>query len=168
MNLVSAKILEVAARHIGVRETGGNNCGPQIEAWLARVHQPPGKAWCMAFGWCVLSDALLELNLENPVRPCASVVRMFASIPDRFKSSNPCPGFGAFHQSAKDPTLGHFGWVQDVTPDGSGLWTIEGNTNPEGSRTGGGVYRHTPAVRPTSYFGMGFVDFPQMVIEKHQ
>jgi hypothetical protein len=38
--------------------------------------------------------------------------------------------------------LGHVGFVESFRPDGL-LVTVEGNTNPEGSREGDGVYRRT-------------------------
>ena len=76
MNLLTQTALDIARGFVGVRETGGNNRGPEVEAWLARVGLPPGNAWCMAFAWCCVQDAFSKLELPNPIRPCASVVRM--------------------------------------------------------------------------------------------
>jgi hypothetical protein len=159
MNALTSTALAIARGFVGVREVGGNNRGKEVEAWLARVHQPPGAAWCAAFAWSVVDDACDALDLPNPIKPCASVVRLWESLPASCKLFAPVPGCWAFHRSTDDPTLGHIGFVEYVAADGSGLGTVEGNSNAEGSRTGGGVVRHTPKLRPVSYFNLGFADY---------
>jgi hypothetical protein len=65
----------------------------------------------------------------------------------------------AFHFDTASPRLGHVGFVDDLSPDGKGTYSIEGNTNSEGSRTGGGAWRHTPLLRPLEYWNLGFADY---------
>ena len=157
MNVLTSAALKIATSFIGTVESGGNNRGPLIEQWLTRVYAQPGDAWCAAFAWCCVDDALKLLSLPNPIRPCASVVRLWSILPDGTKSSAPVPGCWAFHRDPENPHLGHLGFIEFV--DGDKTYSIEGNTNAEGSRTGGGVWRHTPAKRPPGYWNIGFADY---------
>ena len=59
--------------------------------------------------------------------------------------------------------LGHIGMIEELDPANEGTYSIEGNTNSEGSRTGGGVWRHTPRVRLLSYWNLGFWDWSAAV-----
>jgi hypothetical protein len=157
MNALTTTAMAIARGFVGVQEVGGNNRGKEVEAWLKRVGQPPGAAWCMAFAWSIVDDACDALDLPNPIKPCASVVRMWEALPAACKLSAPVPGCWAFHRSSDNPNLGHVGFVDAIGV--GGLFTLEGNSNAEGSRTGGGVVRHTPKLRPVSYFNLGFADY---------
>lgn len=158
MNRLTQAALEIARSYVGVTETGGNNRGPEVEAWLRRVGLAPGLPWCMAFAWCCVDDAFKRLALSNPIRPTGSVVRMWLRLPESCKLAEPVPGCWAFHQDADNQAIGHVGFIDELTRDG-GAMTIEGNTNAEGSRTGGGVWRHTPSRRPLSYWNLGYADY---------
>jgi hypothetical protein len=163
LNVLTQTALARARSFVGVRESGGNNRGPEVEAWLRRVGQPPGQAWCAAFAWCCVDDAFRRLLLPNPIRPCAGVVHLWDLLPAACQLDGPSPGCWAFHRDLDangDPTsLGHMGFIDDVSPDGQGTYSIEGNTNSGGSRTGGGVWRHTPSLRPLGYWNLGFADY---------
>lgn len=157
MNRLTQAALEIARSYVGVRETGGNNRGPEVEAWLRQVGLGPGLPWCMAFAWCCVDDAFKRLGLPNPIRPTGSVVRMWLRLPESCKLPEPVTGCWAFHQDADNPAIGHVGFVDALAPGGT--FSIEGNTNAEGSRTGGGVWRHTPSRRPLGYWNLGFADY---------
>jgi len=159
MNILTQTALDIARGFVGVQEVGGNNRGPEVEAWLHRVGLAPGNAWCMAFAWCCVDDAFRKLELPNPIRPCASVVRMWHALPDNCKLTEPAPGAWAFHHDSANPNLGHVEFIDALDPLGKGTYTVGGNTNSEGSRTGGGVYRHTPSLRPLGYWNLGFADY---------
>ena len=158
MNRLTQAAIDIARGYVGVREVGGNNCGPQVEAWLRRVGLGPGLPWCMAFAWCCVDDAFKRLELPNPIRPTGGVVKMWLRLPGSCKLTAPIPGCWAFHQSDENPAQGHVGFIDELAPNG-GAFTLEGNTNVEGSRTGGGVWRHTPSRRPLSYWNLGFADY---------
>lgn len=162
MNIFTSTMLDIARSHVGVREIGGNNRGPQIEAWLRRVGQPPGKAYCMAFVWCCIDDTCTKLRITNVLRPRAGVVRTWGQLPPACYIDSPVPGCLGFHHDIANPGLGHVVIVDALPKDPStGVFTIEGNTSPEGGREalrGGGVWRHTPANRPLSYFNLGWAD----------
>lgn len=52
-DLLRWQIDEIAASEIGVRETGGENRGPEISRYLAYVGLGDGYEWCAAFAsWC--------------------------------------------------------------------------------------------------------------------
>ncbi len=52
-DLLRQQIYEIAANEIGVRETGGDNKGPEISKYLAYVGLDEGYEWCAAFAsWC--------------------------------------------------------------------------------------------------------------------
>ena len=157
MNRLTRTALDIARGYVGVREMG-HNAGPEVTAWLARVGQPPGVAWCMAFSWCVVDDAFKRLQLVNPIKPCPSVVRMWRALPESCKLTEPVPGCWCFHQDDANQAFGHVGFIDELASHG-GAFTIEGNTNEEGSRTGGGVVRHTPGKRPLSFWNLGFADY---------
>ena len=112
---------------------------------------------------CELYDAFRKLELPNPIRPCASVVRLWHELPDDCKLTEPVPGVWAFHQDLDDhgtPTpFGHMGFIDDLDPAGEGTYSICGNTNSEGLRTGGGVWRHTPRIRSLAYWNLGYADY---------
>lgn len=158
MNRLTQTALEIARGYVGVREVGGNNCGPEVETWLRRVGLGPGNPWCMAFAWCCVDDAFKRLGLPNPIRPTGGVVKMWLRLPSSCKLTAPIPGCWAFHQDDANPAIGHVGFIDELAQSG-GAFTIEGNTNGEGSRTGGGVWRHTPSKRPLSYWNLGFADY---------
>jgi hypothetical protein len=167
VNILTQTALGIVRGFVGVQEVGGNNRGAQVEAWLKRVGQPPGKSWCAAFQWCVADDSFRKNSFPNPIRPCASVVRLIASLPAACKLAGPAPGCWAAHEDEDADGhltgLGHIGMIDELDPANEGTYSIEGNTNSEGSRTGGGVWRHTPRVRLLSYWNLGFWDWSAAV-----
>jgi hypothetical protein len=164
VNALTARVLNIARGFVGVREVGGNNRGPQVEAWLKRVGRPPGDSWCMACQWSWLDDACAQMRIANVIRPCSGVVRMFGRLPAATYLDAPIPGCWGFHADTDNPGLGHIVLVDALgSPSEGGVFTIEGNTTSEGARESkgstGGVWRHTPSKRPLSYFNLGFRDY---------
>ena len=51
-----------ALRWLGVGETGGDNRGPEIDAWLAACGVQPGNPWCAAFYSALLRAAGIEMR----------------------------------------------------------------------------------------------------------
>jgi hypothetical protein len=152
-------MLNVARGCVGVLEVGGNNRGPQVEAWLKRAGGKPGDSWCMALQWCILDDACRQLGIVNVLRPRLGVVRTYGQLPPACYLADPAPGCWGFHHDLVDPGLGHIVLVEELPkPPITGVFTIEGNTNREGSRNGNGVWRHTPTMRPLAYFNLGWAD----------
>lgn len=148
---VRLEALRVAATQIGVRETSRNS-GPEVDAYLASVGCAPGLAWCAAFvHWCFEAGAA-SLTLPDPCPKTAGALRlheMASSSQANVYQPEPGDVFVIDHGHG----LGHVGFVESVGPIELAapaarvgpieLVTIEGNTNPGGSREGDGVYRRT-------------------------
>jgi hypothetical protein len=141
METLAAKALAKAIAQLGVQEVPKNsNSGPQVNAYLKRIGLGPGYAWCMAFVyWCV-DEAANELKLKNPLVKTGGVMLQYNTTKLR-KLPNRSKGIKAgdiFIMEFANGT-GHTGIVEKV---GKGLvYTIEGNTNDEGSRDGYEVAR---------------------------
>lgn len=136
----SAALLAAAQSYVGVTESGGNNRGPEIDAWLAGVGLGHGFAWCAAFLHGMGAEAAEQLQCENLVPRVAGVMHMWELANSLFSASVPTPGAAYFVQH--DTMHGHCGIVESVAPDGT-VVEISGNTNAAGSREGDSVQRHT-------------------------
>lgn len=126
-----------------VREHGGPNRGQAVEAMLAAVGLKPGDPWCAAFvSWCGQTALGEEWPLPR-VGGCATL--------GEFAAAKGCLGDLAFYGSvfllwseAKN-RFNHTGFV--LLPAGLGhgagkvFNTIEGNTSPDGSPEGTGVFQ---------------------------
>jgi hypothetical protein len=153
--------LEFAKTQIGVREVTRNR-SPQIDKYhKAGGLDPAGAhAYCVSFlRWCFL-HASVEVGQNNPMPRTARAVGLWTLAPLWTRTEKPVPGAIFCRAVAPgDPnSKGHAGFVVDVTADDM-LVTIEGNTNPEGSREGDGVYQRQ---RPIGYPNLGYVDFSRM------
>lgn len=159
MNQITRQVILEAHKHVGVRETGGPNRGPEIDRWLFRVGSVPGQPWCAAFASCMLADAFKALGLPLTVRLSASAHTLLERCQQAGgRAAEPGPGFlfgidhGLGQQGQK---RGHCGIVVDVNPDGVHMTTIEGNTDRAGSREGQGVYQLTRRIDEAT---LGFAD----------
>ena len=140
--------MSVLANDIKVREVGGNNHGPWVDAILGATGLGTGFAWCAAaieFCCQVAGTTLGPTKGAAAVanwRAWASQNRRIGIIPARGRLAT---------RLNQDGLTGHMGIVAEVRADGS-LRTYEGNTMPgtEGDqRDGGGLYER---IRPAGYF----------------
>jgi hypothetical protein len=157
-NLLRAQMVVEASANLGTKETSRNS-GPQIDAWLRRVHRQPGAPWCVAFAWCMLDDACDRRGLHNPLQPVAGGHLLMHMAKDhRAWSDRPVVGciFGIDHgvDDVTHAKLSHVGIVVSVG-EGGVLHTIEGNTNTAGGREGNCVAEKT---RPTYTISLGYLD----------
>lgn len=156
MNRLTQQVIAEAHRWIGVVEAARNS-GPEIDGWLRRAGGKPGDAWCAAFAWCMLDDAIHALGLVNPMPGTTSVHGLIQQAHQR-QAWWPQPGpgyvFGVDHGHGQ----GHCGIVIDVA--GANLATIEGNTTKVGEREGKYVLVRT---RASSECTLGYLD-PSMLL----
>ncbi len=148
-------VLKIASSQVGVMEQPlGSNRGPQVDEYLRRVGINPASgsfAWCAAFAYWCFDEACKSLTppVANPAIKDAGVIDLWnraASAPHAHRVTA--------HEAQDTPSLvkpgmlflisvsavhGHVGLVEAV--HGSNLTTIEGNSNPGGSREGIGVFR---------------------------
>lgn len=128
--------LEIALSQEGVcEEPKGSNGGPEVTQYLRAVGLNAGFAWCMAFVyWCV-NKAAADMLIPNPLIKTAGVLRQWTDCKLRKlpkTSSGVKPGDIFILRFANG--MGHCGFVYKIN-DGI-IYTIEGNTNEDGSREG--------------------------------
>lgn len=145
---LAQKTLEIAISQIGVEEIPRNsNAGPEVEIYLKSVGLGKGYSWCMAFVyWCTQKSAL-QLAVNNPLKRTAGVLDQFNSRPFLIAFA-PQPGDVFIMDFGKG--LGHTGIVEKIV--GNTIYTVEGNTNNEGSRNGYKVCRKKREIRTIKAF----------------
>lgn len=135
---VAAGVLDLAQKQVGTVEKPKNSNRTKYGEWFGWN----GVAWCSIFiSW-------LYWHAGSPIPPiqtkkgCAYVPTMVAHA---IKTGQWRPK-GTYTPKPGDLIVfkftnraDHIGVVKAVLPDGR-IWTIEGNTNAAGSRTGGGVW----------------------------
>ncbi|MFG1182221.1 peptidoglycan-binding protein [Xanthobacter versatilis] len=148
---LASAVLDVASEQIGVREIPPNsNCGAQVEAFLASVGLDRGNPWCMSFVYWCFAQAAQSLGVPNRVPQTGLVrgawkqaqalttgVRVVTARDAQVDPSLVVPGMVFFLGFSGN--TGHAGIVADNI--NGKLVTIEGNTNQDGVRDGGGVFR---------------------------
>lgn len=142
--------MSVLANDIKVRERGGNNRGPEVEAIIAST----GLAGTGAYAWCAATIefaaevAGVTLGPSDPVSARVQAWRQWASANNRLLT---VPARGRLALFVNADGTGHIGIVAQVLPNGR-LRTFEGNTSSgdQGSqRDGGGLYER---IRPAGFF----------------
>ncbi len=124
------KLLKIAKSQIGIRETTGNNDGPQVEKYLSYTGNHKGEPWCASFVSWVFGQAGLP-------RPRTAWSPSLFPKERRMARAVPAAVFGIYFPDKG--RIAHAGLVEKQ--QGNWLYTIEGNTNLVGSREGDGVYR---------------------------
>jgi hypothetical protein len=158
---LSAQALKVAISQLGVMENPeGSNSGPEVNAYLKSVGLGPGYYWCAAFIYWCFQQASAELGKKNPVFKTAGCLNHWnKTTGKKIKAAaaveNPSllkPGhiFILNHGSG----MGHTGLIEKI--EGGYIHTIEGNSNPEGSSNGIGVFR---LERKIATINQGYIEY---------
>lgn len=123
-----ARIVDIAARELGVREATGHNDGERVATYLNYTGLDSGHAWCAAFvSWCYG-----QAGLPAPRNPWSPALFPHAKTyctggdchqPKVSMRMRPADIFGIYSHSAK--RINHVGLVWDIA--GKYLRTIEGN-----------------------------------------
>lgn len=161
-------VIDFANTQLNVRENPlGSNRGVEVDAYLTSVglRPPPGNAWCVAFTYFCYEQSARQLGIGNPHIKTAGVLDHWSQARLKPKVIRVTAS-----QALADPKLikpgclfiidtgGGFGHSGIVTGVNSGrLETIEGNTNPGGSRNGIGVFKRDS--RKISSINKGFIDY---------
>ena len=153
---VAARALEIAAYRVGVRERGGKNRGPEVDRWVKGVGLDPtgSHSWCVAFVYSCVQAACEELEMLNPLPRTGGVQKLWERTNLALKSRSQF-GPGCIFLMDKGHGKGHVGFIERVADDGLSFTSIEGNTNPGGSRDGDGVYRRA---RGLDEITIGFIN----------
>jgi len=155
------KVLTIAKTQIGIKETPGlQNQGPEVNEYLASIGLSPGYSWCMAYVYWCFRKACTNPARNNPAVKTGGCLLHWSNTNGKKiirddAINNPSkikPGqifimdFGG--------GLGHTGLVEKI--NGGFIDTIEGNTDPAGSRNGYGVFRRT---RKVNAVNKGFIEY---------
>lgn len=141
-SLLASRALAIARTQLNVRELTGKNDGEAVESYLRSVGLGKGYAWCVAFPYWCYRKAAEELNMDNPLPKTGGVLDHLNKTSGKIISPTEaisgdlvCMDFGG--------GKGHMYMVTETfeTPfKDKRAFSIEGNTNIEGSREGDGVY----------------------------
>jgi len=125
---------------LGVRELTGNNDGFMVEKYLKSAGLGKGYAWCASFVNWVYFQCGDTLKLSSPAWVPSYFPRSrLIYVRGGFQTRQPVFGdlIGIYFQSKG--RLAHIGFYDGENSEY--YFTVEGNTNEEGSREGDGVYR---------------------------
>lgn len=151
-NTLAIQALAIAITQNGVEEVPKNsNAGPDVSVYLKSVGLAPGNPWCMAFVyWCV-NKAAKQLGIKNPLIKTGSVLYQYRNTTLR-KLPKTSKGIKAGDIFIIDfgGGKGHTGFVEKF--ENGIVYTIEGNTNDEGSREGYEVARKQRAISSITAF----------------
>jgi hypothetical protein len=144
---LAQRIVELAKKEVGVEEIGGTNCGPRVNEYKAATWLPPDQPWpwCAAFiDWLVMTamaESGKQFTFERPRTAGAWDLENWSMKQDGStwtklnpQASDIAPGDIVIF------TFSHVGLAIDLPAKGM-VETIEGNTDGNGSRDGGGVWR---------------------------
>lgn len=132
-------VIKSYTSQIGAREATGHNDGEEVEKYLLSTGLLKGYAWCAAFvNWNMIQCGVI--TRKSAWSPAWFPIDRIVYLRGRAIKRWPLPGdvFGIWFRSKK--RIAHVGFV-DTWSSGSGLVTVEGNTNRAGSREGDGVYK---------------------------
>ena len=144
---LAQRLVELAKKEVGVEEIGGTNCGPRVNEYKAATWLPPDQAWpwCAAFiDWLVMTamaESGQKFTFERPRTAGAWDLENWSMKQDgsTWTKLNPQAGDIAPGDIVIF-TFSHVGLAIDAPAKGM-VETIEGNTDGNGSRDGGGVWR---------------------------
>lgn len=137
-SVAQSNIRSIYTAELGVREATGKNDGVRVEMYLKHAGVPKGSAWCAAFvKWCL--DKAGIKNTITAWSPTAHNKNNIVYYKQVFKKS-PTYGdvFTVYFISMK--RIGHTGFF-DGDAGGGMFYTVEGNSNDNGSREGIGVFK---------------------------
>lgn len=135
MNLIQTAITQIDYEE----SPRGSNWGPVVKKYLNSVGINSGAPWCMAFVYWCAKEAAVNEGVSNPLVKTGGVLKGWRNIDEKYKVKTPQAGDIFIMDFGKG--LGHTGIIEKVT--GTTLYTIEGNTNNDGSREGYAVERKT-------------------------
>ena len=147
---LAERLVELAKKEVGVEEIGGTNCGPRVNEYKAATWLPPDQAWpwCAAFiDWLVMTameeESGRKFTFARPRTAGAWDLENWSMKQDGStwtklnpQASDIAPGDIVIF------TFSHVGLAID-TPAKGLVQTVEGNSNAQGSREGGGVWKQT-------------------------
>jgi hypothetical protein len=144
---LAQRLVDLALKEVGVQEIGNTNCGPRVNEYKSATWLDPLQSWpwCAAFiDWLVMRamvDSDRKFTFERPRTAGAWDLQNWSMKQDGSTDTKLNPQAGDI--AAGDIvifTFSHVGLaigspVKGIVP------TCEGNTDGNGSRDGGGVWK---------------------------
>lgn len=150
------KLLHIAAGEVGYHEGHSNGHWNNIQKFSPAVpglEWSQGQAWCATFvSWCVMKAGLADLF------PRTASTDTGAGWFKQRGQWHEYPAIGAQVFFGHNGDMNHTGLVYDY--DDTFVYTIEGNTNTNGSNEGDGVYRKKRLRRDDYVQGYGYPAVP--------
>ena len=123
IKMIRDRIVDIAAKEIGVKEATGNNDGRQVEEYLAYTGLGKGYAWCAAFvSWCYgKAGHLVPRNAWSPsLFPNG---RRYSTKEIQQGAVRPADLFGIYSQGLR--RIDHVGIIRKL--EDRYILTVEGN-----------------------------------------
>lgn len=147
---LALRALEIAKTQMGItEEPHGSNWGDDVEKYLASVGLNFPAYWCAAFAYWSFNEAAKEQNIANPLYKTASVLEHLHHSKATIILHNPLPGDIFILEF---PSGHHTGLVDTVDMSLKTYTTCEGNSDANGSRTGGEVCSNGRQIRSAKAF----------------
>lgn len=157
MSTLANKIVELARQEVGVEEVDGTNCGKRVNWYKAATNLPPEESWpwCAAFVDRMVWEAMKALGgidkftFKRPTTAGAWDLENWSKKQDDSTNTKRSPGNDIQPGDIVIFTFSHVGLAIGHSADGF-VKTVEGNSNPNGSREGGGVFelvRHVSKIK---------------------
>ena len=115
------RILKIASKELGIKESTGNNDGPRVEQYLRYTNLGPGYEWCAAFVSWVYGQA----GLAQPRNPWSPALFPKARSYKASAKIQQADLFAIYSTKAK--RIHHVGLIKEK--QGQYILTIEGNSN---------------------------------------
>lgn len=144
----AGQVYKVAAKEVGYREGKNNN-----NKYAKVVGLANNQAWCETFQSYLFHQAGLK-SLAPVTASCGTAYKWFKA--KGRTSEYPALGAQVFYGPGGGSHVG-FAYKYDETY----VYTIEGNTNDDGSAEGNGVYRKRRVRRDTYVFGYGIPHYTE-------
>ena len=131
-NGLAQTALQCALKDVGKCEVPrGTNWGPYVQGLLANVGIRFPAAWCCAFVYSKFLDAASQHGVPNPLPRTGGVLSLWNQSKANRKTE---PHVGDVLIMDFGNGAGHTGFVEMV--DAKYVYTVEGNSNDDGSREG--------------------------------
>lgn len=153
INPLCLNALIVAKGQLGVTEIPlGSNKGPNVKAYLASVGLNEGYSWCAAFVYWCFQQAAYTMKIPNPLYKTGGVLKHW-QFTKGIKVKMPRPGDIGILDHGNG--MGHEVLVKTVDAVAKTYTTVEGNSDANGSRTGGMVCSNTRKISAA----LGFIRY---------
>ena len=144
---LAQRLVELALKEVGVKEVGNTNCGERVNFYKSATWLPYEESWpwCAAFIdwliWTAINDTKQSYSFERPRTASAWDLENWSLKQDDSTQTKRDPKVKDI--AAGDIVIFKFSHVGlAIGPVVNGVFpTIEGNTDNEGSRDGGGVWK---------------------------